>query len=1130
MLPALVSDHWFKENLENLLSKKLHTPVQIEQIQWQWETGIKIYGLCINDDPGFSDKPLLFIDKFWLDIGLADLLEKKINLNILTEQTHLNLVRDKQGYSNLEDLISRLPGSQEKNQEKTRDKKSGEVKLPFEIKADICFNNVFLYAEDQLLQKKLALKHSRFHLDVPSLLSEPFLLNISSSPELNDLEIQRISLEIFIKNLFNPEKKLNLKGVYARLKSSLPGTSVNITANPDLNETRINISSDLKELSSSLFMFLPQPFSSAKTRGSIDLAVITGAELTGALPFDISLKGSSLHFSGGHLKDKSVVPESFSINTDGDFNFISGSLRINQSSIKLLKNSSFFCKGDINLLSLDKKADLTAEHINLDLGEIADKFADFIPETFDLKNTSPKLNIKTVNYSGNISPYRGEITIKEVLLNIPFISNHDVSLSNLSLGFPEIKAFISKEENAVFGITAKAGITQFLNISKIEADKLAYIENFKQSLTLNCELPLKDRSLINVSNINLSAPFVRIEDKKHGPIKTGIKIDGKIDLLQINSPEKIEPGKIDIDGLQVDLNADNLLDLHLNLSAKDAGTKFLNTKGTADINLSNIPENIVSRIPVKIKTKGKAGLAWDFTGRIPDKKEIENLMSSASFKMEKDLAFINKTDLSFAVKKGWLEIPFSKKQVLRIKDISTLKPFSYSFNQKNRKGNLSGSIVLNKIEKIPYVPVKNPLNIDISLSGSHDDFYSFTLSQDLNINPAQIKESWTVSLYGMDHVLKRGYKKPSALWLSHLGGKSKVSIKMKNMDELKIFKGFPDINGNMELNTDFKLIPGKSIDTKIRMRSSKTNVQWKDLLYIKNLNADIQLARLYELVKQGSQKYKEIQKPLFLSSQVLKTDPLSVIEKNTLFQSFTSRLKSRFDKKHSLSLDMLKLESGGLPLKTGRIAADMNLNQGLYGIEFFQAEIFGGTVMGSFSVFENKKRFYSQCRIGFSSLDAEKILPEIQNMNSSPDTELGGQVKFLIPLSTAMSSLIQELEFEIYFSHIGSRFLERTLYAIDPYESNESIADIRKILKTGSPVWIKIRVSKGSFSLDGEVEAKGIRIAIPSLSRINISSLSGIEKYEKFLYSLKPVIRALEISSKNIMIINKNGSLTIGDY
>ena len=120
-----------------------------------------------------------------------------------------------------------------------------------------------------------------------------------------------------------------------------------------------------------------------------------------------------------------------------------------------------------------------------------------------------------------------------------------------------------------------------------------------------------------------------------------------------------------------------------------------------------------------------------------------------------------------------------------------------------------------------------------------------------------------------------------------------------------------------------------------------------------------------------------------------------------------------------------------------------------------------------------------------------------------------------------MDNALENSEIRIDFRKIGSRALERLLYALDPYESNEAIVSQRRLLRMGSPKRIRLSIKDGFLALEGEIAVKSVPIAIPPLRRLNIAQLPGLKKYESSLSAIGPIIRVLDLMAADTISTEK---------
>jgi hypothetical protein len=206
---------------------------------------------------------------------------------------------------------------------------------------------------------------------------------------------------------------------------------------------------------------------------------------------------------------------------------------------------------------------------------------------------------------------------------------------------------------------------------------------------------------------------------------------------------------------------------------------------------------------------------------------------------------------------------------------------------------------------------------------------------------------------------------------------------------------------------------------------------------------------------------------------------------------------------------------------------DFSLEEGLPSIDFFQADMMGGTVRGSLSIKRRNGAFFADFRSAFSGLNAQRLVPGPLSDPRDEEAEVSGMLSAALPLSTSMDRLLQDVEFGLEITRIGSRALERMLYAVDPYESNESIVQQRKLLRMGSVKWVAASVKDGMLSASGQVDVKGVKLELPRLERLNVASLPGLGGFEKRLAVIGPMIKILNVLSANTVTLERDGKISL---
>jgi hypothetical protein len=325
-----------------------------------------------------------------------------------------------------------------------------------------------------------------------------------------------------------------------------------------------------------------------------------------------------------------------------------------------------------------------------------------------------------------------------------------------------------------------------------------------------------------------------------------------------------------------------------------------------------------------------------------------------------------------------------------------------------------------------------------------------------------------------------------------------------------------------------QLVPGENVRLKGWTTSSEIDLNLGDLINVKSLTTNVLLNKEYRIT--GSEKTAEgggKNNPLSVSVLNVDAEPVgdSIFEpgvKDTVVAKFIGDLKNRFATRHAVAFKSARVGIGPLPLSADHAMIGFDLNQGLPNSDYFRIGILGGTVIGSVSVLRKKDIFFLRTQLDFSGLNADR-LSAVADIKDNNDSELSGRLYVLVPLSAQMGDVLREFQMDLKLSRIGSRALERFLYALDPSESNETIVSQRHLLHLGSPRWISVAVKDGNLSLDGEVDAKGVSVAMPRLRRLNMANLSGFDNYAEHLNRLVPIIKVLKVCSANGIKISEDG-------
>ena len=1181
-LPKLVSTARFKHFLESRASSVINRRLQIEELKWQWSEEILIKNISIKDDPVFSSKPMLIARSARIKIFFGEILSGRLHFDFVIDGLEAGLIRSKSGQTNVGMLLAQSkPADTAKEEQVPLDLKNLAFSVPFDIQGRVHLDNIFVRVEDRMQNKQLALQNASVHIDIPSLYLEPAALQAHADIAIDGQKIPAAHLNISVKNLFNPEGRLQITKAYIDMEGA--GAGAKFELNSNLNNLKMNsrIEVDLAEFAKIMAPFFPPQFSTAAIMGNLRLRFQGSGNSPEALAFNTSLEGKGIILSEGFLDDKTLGPINFNINNRGTLDAFKGRISIEQGALVLLEKSTAVWKGVVkDLYGTAPQADLKFGSIRFDIGELLDKSSGFIPEGIKLGKDSAQnfsiLEIVNAGFAGPVPSGPNDVSISGLVLKIrdlhfapkgspgfllsangvrfaiedlrstlkdflPTQMSLTASLSTDSIAVKGEKNInvkklsitnitvisneIHRSKNPLIGLTASFKIHEALTVDEISIPSILTVNNVQQTLDAELEFPVGINARLAIKDLKIKLPSLLIENSRYGPFKTNARLNCSIDKIELLNTEPLDA---DIKGIKLNLSVDNVLVADFEADAENMAAALLKTKGNVFIDMAPLSEKLIARFYDKIKLTGRTKLNWDIAGRWPHKREIAKL-ASLKINFKNDLSFVDRINTSCRLKNVGVDLTVSENNRLKINSISTGSPLRYSFDNKTGKGKLDGKILIRGIDKVPFNLVSDKhLSADMLVSGEHDYLESATYSQVMELKPANINTTFDVSLNGMDRIFKHNLKMPLLLWLKYIGATARGTLNVSKETNLTGIVDGLDFDGRVQTGLELTLVPDENIKLKAWALSPAMNVKLGKLFSVKSLKTNLNLKKDYRITIAEEIKAEQSKiEPLSVRVLRVESEPVAgsssaFAAEDTAVTKFTGALQNRFSAQPAIAFKSAYMGLGPLPLSMGHSVIDFDLNKGLPNSDHFRVELLGGTVIGSVAVLQKNDLFFLQLRLAFSGLNTDKIYPPA-GAKDNDDSELSGQLWALIPLSSQMSTLLQEFQMDLNLSRIGTRSLERLLYALDPSESNEAIVSQRQLLRLGSPRWINVYIKDGSLSLDGEVDARGVPVAIPSLRRLNIANVAGLDNYAEYLASLDPLVEVLKVCAANGIKISKDG-------
>ena len=166
-LPVLIDPNNYKTDIAALIKHKVGRDVvfegDIKLSLFPW-LGLSTQNMVVKNKPGYQEFPFISVSKSDIKVKLLPLLAQKIEVNtIVLDGLTLNLVKDKQGLSNWDDLIaSNRQSPSPANVDKNTQNISPKSALAALTVGGITIQNAQINWDNQQTGKQLELKNIRF--------------------------------------------------------------------------------------------------------------------------------------------------------------------------------------------------------------------------------------------------------------------------------------------------------------------------------------------------------------------------------------------------------------------------------------------------------------------------------------------------------------------------------------------------------------------------------------------------------------------------------------------------------------------------------------------------------------------------------------------------------------------------------------------------------------------------------------------------------------------------------------------------------------------------------------------------------------------------------------------------------
>jgi len=397
------------------------------------------------------------------------------------------------------------------------------------------------------------------------------------------------------------------------------------------------------------------------------------------------------------------------------------------------------------------------------------------------------------------------------------------------------------------------------------------------------------------------------------------------------------------------------------------------------------------------------------------------------------------------------------------------------------------------------------------------------LKEKLKVHPLGVRQSLGLRLDNIDYLLRSNGQNVLADFLHRVDLAFHNQIVFEPGGKLRPVTSNLAVGGVFNAEIGMELSADEEIALALRVRADDFDLFVRDKLEFKGFGADFDFAKSYRLGVDEAEQLAERESPL--SMEVLSA---GLLEAQASGGGAISVERLRRDAKQAMpgfSLKSLRLLGDAPRIELSDYAMGLKFVDSLPIIDKLQMNLLGGTVLCSFRLFEKGSQYRMGLEVGFSGIDAERMMPEILEEMPGRETEISGRLQMRTPMSTDPDKLLEDLAVHLHVTHIGRRLLGRILYALDPFESNEAVVQQRKMVELGSPRWIQIDIENGNLSLKGVVAIKGVDIALPRLERVNVAGLPIETQLRKALVRLTSLQKKLDFLRADALVVEQGNQI-----
>ncbi|MCF8130773.1 MAG: hypothetical protein K9N10_19860, partial [Deltaproteobacteria bacterium] len=640
--PKVVSTDWFRHQFEARASRALHRSITVQDLRWTWKEGIRIKGLAADDDPEYFKGPLLSVDELLILIDF-NLDPRRLLVDLKADGLKGNLIREKDGRTNLEAWLFQLnsPGEPTEPASEAQAPKGPATPslLPGDLTARIKLTNAQLRLEDRMENRLLEIHDGIFTLNMPSLLSKPVDLNMSSEQSLDGKVLPPLDLKVHVEQLVNEAGALNPQAALVKINTDLPGLQVAMQGSLVQKGLEGEVKIDLAPLTEAVGPFMPTAI--PKLSGQMLLQTNARLQVNKMILFDLNLTCQNILAVGGPLKEKKIGPFSFVLSQKGSAEPHNKTVNLERGEIHFMEKSGFSFIGSARIEEESQvNFNLALSKVVFNLDEVQDLAKGFIPHSIGwigMDNAqTPDFKIKEAQLTGTLPNGMANLSVREMALNLSklhlelskdslnvedltlLVPHTTVQLKNrfpqnlqmqMSLGAKNVRLpgkqpihldecrissanvsiqDLSSSPEALWGMAGQITLQESGVFNGIRLPpQNDGTDHLSHGFKARIDLPRAPEARVVLAQADLSTGSLKMSAFLPHPLKEGLTLKGHVKDVLITH---LDPFKLDVGEISANIRSGDVLEFQAQGTALDSGMKSFQTKGFMGVDLKQALE------------------------------------------------------------------------------------------------------------------------------------------------------------------------------------------------------------------------------------------------------------------------------------------------------------------------------------------------------------------------------------------------------------------------------------------------------------------------------------------------------------------------------------------------------------